>query len=548
MQKWGYLGGGLLGGVMLSIAVFFLKPCWFSCAFEKSPPPSLMATPAKTVESSQGGAIQKRLERSKAISGSFDHAQGFDVFLEEPLPTIESASGVFFPKIWTLKNGLQVAIITNQRSPVVKQMVFYKVGSMDDPPGKSGLAHFLEHLMFLGGTRFAGPKEFDQKIDRWGVQKNAYTTYDITAYYEEGPKEALEEIIKLEAGRMERLDLSPEFVLSERDVILEERNMRVDSNPGAILSEATNRVLYQNHPFGRPVLGWRHEMQGLTLEDAKDFHAHWYGPNNAVLVLAGDITEDEARPLIEKYYGALPRRTIQNRVLLKEPVDRGVEVYTKKVSHRVQQPVYERSYKTSSLSYGKATEVFPLAVAAYILNAGHTSKLYQYFIKTKKVASAASFETANDYVGPGVAGFSLLPAPGKTIGEVKAALDDFIKELLTKGLTSEEVAQAKRRLLNAFAYARDSVFAGADSVGSTLARGRSLKEIEAMPQYLESVTPEEVNAVLKNLLKRKDYVSMVLHPASGLNASSLKKEPLKGSAEPPTGLSITSQKVTHVSR
>lgn len=445
-------------------------------------------------------------------------------FVQHPLPSIIKTKGIYEPYIYQLKNGLQVAIITNKRSPVVKQYVFYRVGSMDDPLGKTGIAHFLEHLMFLGGTKYLGPKQFDKVIDRLGAEKNAYTTYDHTAYYEEAPKEGLEEIIKVEAGRMEQLDLTENLVLPERDVILEERNMRLDNEPEALMDEAIRRALFQNHPFGWPVIGWKNEMQGLTLKDAQDFHYHWYCPNNAIVVIAGDVTVEEVKPFIDKYYAPIAARPIKVRNNMQEPQDRGVRVRLRKESERVKQPMFQRIYKTSSLSYGDTREVFPLRVCAYILSNGQNSKLYQYFVKKKKLATQVSFGNMDALMGPGVAAFSILPASDKSVQVIEKELEFFIKELLEKGLTNEEVEQAKERMLATFDYARDTVFSGANAIGSALVRGRSIDEIEHMPAYLKAVTSKDVNFYMKELLSRKDYMIAELLPLPILEKSPERKK------------------------
>ena len=429
-----------------------------------------------------------------------------------PLKKITKFEGVYKPESYTLPNGLQVVVITNKRSPIVKQYVFYKVGSIDDPLGKSGIAHFLEHLMYLGKSKYAPPKQFDKIVKRLGGIFNAYTTFDHTAYFEEVPKDKLENVIKLEAGRMEELHLTDEIVLPERDVILEERNMRIDNRPEAILDEAVTRVLFQNHNFGRSILGWREEMEGLNLKDAEDFHYHWYCPNNAIVVFVGDITVKDVKPLVEKYYAPIKARPIKKRKNIQEPVGRGVQVRLKKVSERVKQPAFEYYVKADSLSYGDAGEVFPMKVAAYILSNGQNSRLYQHFVKEKKLATSAYFAHSGSSMGPGYAMFHILPAPGKAIEEVEKELHAFIKNLLEAGLTAEEVEQAKKRMLNTFAYARDNVFAGGKSIGVALVRGRSLDEVEKMPEYIEAVTAEEVNKYMKKILSREETVVTELLP------------------------------------
>lgn len=446
--------------------------------------------------------------------------------ISKSLPKVEKPKGVFHPKTVKLKNGLQVVVIHNPRAPVVKQFVFYKVGSMDDPPGKSGIAHFLEHLMFLGKSKYAAPQQFDKQIIRLGGHSNAWTMMDHTAYYEEVPKGALEEIIKLEAGRMEELHLTADQVKSERDVILEERSLRIDNNPERIFAEAVVRALYQNNEIGRPIIGWRHEMEGLNLKDVQEFHFHWYCPNNAVLVIVGDVTMEDVLPMVRKYYGSIESRPIKRRYNLRNPVDRGVRFHLSHRSPRVKQPTLERIYLVPSLSYGDTTKIFPLRVLRYILSEGQNSKLYQHFVKKKKMASVAEFSNNTyKFMGPAMAAFNIYPNPGYTNKDLLKELNQFVAELLEKGVTEQEVEEAKKRMLLTFEYARDNVFSGGYGIGTALVRGRTWDEVEALPNYLENVTHKQVMDVLKWLFSRKDYLIAELLPGT---EDSLKTESIPG--------------------
>jgi zinc protease len=213
---------------------------------------------------------------------------------------------VFEPETFTLDNGLEVVVVANRRAPIVTHMLWYKVGAADEPPGKSGIAHFLEHLMFKG-TDTLGPGEFSDIIARNGGQENAFTSYDYTGYFQTVAKDRLDIIMKYEADRMTNLTLSDEVVLPERDVVLEERRSRIDREPGAQLGEALRAVLFLHHPYGVPVIGWEEEIRGLTSADAIDFYRRWYAPNNAVLIVAGDVDAEEVRALAETHTGSFPR-------------------------------------------------------------------------------------------------------------------------------------------------------------------------------------------------------------------------------------------------
>ena len=213
------------------------------------------------------------------------------------------------PATFTLANGLQVVVIPDHRTPVVTQMIWYKVGSADETPGKSGLAHFLEHLMFKGTAKHPAG-EFSQTVLRIGGNENAFTSTDYTGYFQRVPREQLGKMMEFEADRMTGLILKDENVLPERDVVLEEFNMRVANNPDARLTEQIMAALYLNHPYGRPVIGWHHEIEKLDREDALAFYRRFYAPNNAILVIAGDVDANDVRPLAERTFGevAAPAR------------------------------------------------------------------------------------------------------------------------------------------------------------------------------------------------------------------------------------------------
>ena len=296
-------------------------------------------------------------------------------------------AAVFNPETFTLDNGMQVVVVTNRRAPVVSHHVWYKIGSADSPPGKSGLPHFLEHLMFKG-TDDLESGEFSRIVARNGGNENAFTGPDYTGYFQTIARDRLETVMRMEANRMTRLKLEPGEVLTERDVILEERSQRVDNDPGSRLGELVNATQYLNHPYRLPVIGWRHEIAGYTREDALDFYRTWYAPNNAVLIVAGDIDAAELRPLAEKYYGVIPARPVPERQRLGEPpqqAPREVDL----ADPRVQQPSLIRSYLAPSFNAGESEHAYALEVLAEILGGTSTSRLYRALVIDQKLATSA---------------------------------------------------------------------------------------------------------------------------------------------------------------
>ena len=296
-------------------------------------------------------------------------------------------AAVFNPETFTLSNGMQVVVVTNRRAPVVSHHVWYKVGSADSPVGKSGLAHFLEHLMFKGTDTLAAG-EFSKIVARNGGNENAFTGSDYTGYFQTIARDRLETVMRMEADRMTHLKLEPEEVRTERDVVLEERSMRVDNDPGSRLGELVNATQYLNHPYRLPVIGWRHEMASYTREDALAFYRTWYAPNNAVLIVAGDIDAAELRPLAEKYYGVIPARPVPERHRLVEPpqdAPREVDL----ADPRVHQPYLIRSWLAPSFTAGETVHAYPLEVLAQVLGGTSTSRLYRSLVIAQKVATSA---------------------------------------------------------------------------------------------------------------------------------------------------------------
>lgn len=418
---------------------------------------------------------------------------------------------LFDPQTFTLKNGLKVIVLTNSRAPVVKQALLYKVGAMDEEPGKSGLAHFLEHLMFKGTPTVSG-EDFVNFITRNGGEQNAGTSQDFTVYHQVIHKDKLEDIIRMEADRMVNLTISEEDVKTELPVIIEERRMRIDNEPAEILEEAANAAFYQNHPYRIPTIGWEQEMEGLTREDALRFYKRWYTPNNAILVLAGDVTVEEVKPLVEKYYGVIPSRLIPHRSSLAEPIGRGVSTHLEKRSERVEHPVYTRLIHSPTLKTDKK-QVYAIAVLNYILSSGANSILYDKLITQQKVAVVVSTYSPTDYNrGPGRFVIQGQPAPGKTIEEFEKALLAELSNILNNGIPDEEIEQAKRRLSAEIDYIRDNSLGGAMIFATMIGNGFDFEDIENWQDRIGAVTAQEVNQAAHKLFKQSEVTTTYLLP------------------------------------
>jgi zinc protease len=427
--------------------------------------------------------------------------------------TVAAASaGVFNPESFTLANGLQVVVIPNHRAPIAIQMVWYRVGAADDPAGKSGIAHFLEHLMFKG-SKDIPPGAFSKIVARNGGQDNAFTSQDYTAYFQRVAKDRLELVMKLEADRMTGLVLTDAEVLPERDVVLEERRSRTDNNPGAQLYEHTRAALYMNHPYRVPVIGWQSEIEGLTTADAIAFYRRHYAPNNAILIVAGDVTAAEIRPLAEKYYGPIPRRELPPRVRATEPEQRAARRVVLK-SPQVRQPSWSRTYLAPSYTTATGGDAYALQVLAEIMGGGATSRLYRSLVVEQGVAASAGAWYSADGLDSGTFGVSGSPRPGTEIDAVEAALTAQIKALLSDGVSADEVARAKRSLLAGAIYVRDSLRAGPNIFGRALTSGRTIADVESWPDRVGEVTAEAVNAAAKKVFRDNRSVTGVLLPES----------------------------------
>jgi zinc protease len=424
-----------------------------------------------------------------------------------PLP---AAARVFDPETFTLSNGMQVVVVTNRRAPVVSHMVWYKVGAADDPAGRSGIAHYLEHLMFKG-TKEIPPAAYSRIIARNGGRDNAFTAWDYTAYFQNIARDRLELVMKMEADRMQNLRLEEQLALPERSVIMEERRQRTDDNPGARLSEQLAATLWVHHPYGTPIIGWMHEIEQLTYKDALEFYRTWYVPNNAILVVCGDVTAAELKPLAEKYYGSIPTRPVPPRHRLVEPPLQAERRVVLRDSE-VRQPSVERVWKAPSYSAGDKQYAYSLQVLASIMGDGATSRLYRSLVVEQGLATGANMSYSPDGLDGSEISVSATPAPDVPLEKVEAALKAEVATLLKDGVTDAEVAVAKKKMQANAVFARDSLQGPAYAFGLALTTGQTVDDVEAWPDRIGKVTSTEVTAAARAVLGKPDVVVGVLLP------------------------------------
>jgi zinc protease len=417
---------------------------------------------------------------------------------------------VFNPQIFMLKNGMQVVVIPNHRIPVVTHMVWYRVGSADETANESGIAHFLEHLMFKG-TAIRKPGEFSKIVARNGGQENAFTSADYTAYYQTISVDRLELLMEMEADRMTNLVITPKEVELERRVVLEERSSRVENNPSSILSEHLNAALFLNHPYRNPVIGWKHDIEGLNIDRILAFYKRWYAPNNAILIVAGDITANQLKPLAKKYYGKIPRQPKTLRSRAKEPPQQAERRVTLR-DKRVRQPTWRRTYLAPGLQFGNKAHTYPLEVLSNIIGSGSSSRFYRSLVIKQKLAVSAGVHYSGDNRGPGRFIVFASPMLGVSIEKLQTAVDIEIELLMKSGVTKEELNRAKSRMKSEAIYARDSLSGGARVIGSALAAGLSIDDVESWPEHISAVTLAQIQVAIKTVFNINQSVTGVLLP------------------------------------
>lgn len=428
----------------------------------------------------------------------------FAGILATATPAIAQQSKV---STFTLSNGMGAVVIEDHRAPVVTHMVWYRVGSADEAPGKSGIAHFLEHLMFVGTDDIA-EGDFSRIIEGIGGNDNAFTSYDYTAYFQRISTEHLELMMTMEADRMRDLVLNEEAVRTERDVVLAERAQRTDSDPGSLFSEQLDAALYMNHHYGIPVIGWRHEIEQLNLTDALEFYRHYYAPNNAILVVAGDVNPDEVEALAIKHYGKLERSDgIAARVRPTEPPHlspRRLEFHDERVSN----PYVIRSYLAPERNTGAQTDAAALVVLAQLLGgSGLTSVLGKALQLDDPIAVSTGAFYSSTSLDPESFGVYVVPADGISLEEAEAKMDEILEQFLIDGPDPEQMKRIKTQIRASEIYALDDQNGLARRYGAALSVGLTVEDVADWPNVLNAVTTDDVMAAARSVLDLRNSVT-----------------------------------------
>ena len=408
---------------------------------------------------------------------------------------------------YTLENGMEVLVIEDHRAPVVVQMVWYRAGAADEQPGVSGVAHFLEHLLFKATDELEAG-ELSDTVAANGGSDNAFTSKDYTAYYQRIAADRLELVMKMEADRMRDLRLTVDDIATERDVILEERNMRTENNPDALFSEQRNAAQFLNHPYGIPIIGWKHEMAALSLEDALAFYRRYYAPNNAILVVAGDVLPADVLALAKKHYGPLaPTADLPKRHRPSEPPQLA-ERRLSYVDARISQPYVIRTYLAPERNSDDQKQAAALTMLAELLGGnGQTSVLGRklQFEQQKAIYTSAFYDGMS--LDQTTFGLVIVPSEGISLTEGEALLDKAVAEFIEEGVDAEQFARIKMQIRAGLIYERDDVQALANLYGSALTSGLTIKDVQDWPQILQKVTPEDVIAAAALLLDKKQAVT-----------------------------------------
>ena len=414
---------------------------------------------------------------------------------------------------FTLANGMAVVVIPDHRAPVVTQMIWYRVGGMDDPPGHSGLAHFFEHMMFRG-TKAEPGDAFTNTLARNGGDSNAFTTEDFTAFYEQLAVGRLKLAMSLEADRMAHLDLSDDHVRTERDVVLEERRMRVDNSPQALAAEQVDAALYLSHPYGRPVIGWPAEVERLDRAQAQAFYDRHYAPNNAILVIAGDVTPNEVKADAAATLGKVPARPLEPRTNFAEPVRLG-ETRLAIARPDAAVPMFSRTWRVPSYASASPGEAEALEILAALLGQDSNSALYRKLVVELKLATDAGASYDSDARNSGAFTVYALPRPGVPLATVEKAVDALIKQYTSAPPAAADLAHVKIQLVANEVFRRDNQMSMATAYGQALAVGLSVADVQDWPRRIQAVAAPSVRAIAAQALDRKNSVTLYLTPGPG---------------------------------
>lgn len=397
----------------------------------------------------------------------------------------------------TIPNAMQVVVVENHRTPAVTHMVWYRIGGADEVAGESGLAHYLEHLMFKGSD-LVDSGEFSKKVKSWGGNDNAFTSWDFTAYFQTVPKDRLEAVMLMESDRMKNLSFDDAEALTERDVVLEERKQRTDSNPRAQLNEAMRAALFVNHPYGRPIIGWDQELQKLSPEGARAFYKKYYAPKNAILVVSGDVDAKDVFELAATTYGKIENGDAMSRPAWPQVPNVYGQTTVTHTHESIRQPIYQKIFRVPGMGtdYDKS---LGFAVAENIIG-GNTGRLYQSLVVDQRLASSVSFRYGGVSIDDSTISIGAAPLEGVSLGDIDAAIASVLNDVADNGVTDDEVQKAISQMQDESVYERDSLTGPAMMIGYQLVSGIELDKVESWANDLSQVGVDDIQAAVRDYL------------------------------------------------
>lgn len=424
---------------------------------------------------------------------------------------------------YQLPNGLKLIVHEDHRAPTVAHMVWYRTGSMDEMNGRTGVAHVLEHMMFKG-TEKVKAGEFSRLVAALGGRENAFTSREYTAYFQQVEKSKLNEVMKLEADRMANLNFDDTEFLKEIQVVMEERRLRTEDNPVSLLNEALMATAFMSSPYRHPVVGWMNDLENMTAADARDWYRSWYAPNNATVVISGDVDPEQTRQSVEKYYGAIAIQTLPVRKPQLEPVQKGVKRV--EVKAPADSPQLAMAWKVPSLQVGRLDDVEPYALEllSAVLDGYDNARLNRVMVKQERVVNDVGVSYDMISRGPELFQISASLAKGKTVAQAEASIRKILSEIVQKGVLDSELKRIKVRLLSSQIYKRDSIFGQAMEIGGIEMASFSWRDIDPILEKMQTITPEQVQAVAKKYLLDESLTIAVLDPQARKSAGKESKQ------------------------
>jgi len=414
------------------------------------------------------------------------------------------------PREFDLPNGLRLIVKEDHRAPTVVHQVWYRAGSMDEAPGTTGVAHVLEHMMFKG-TRRLGPGEFSRLVSEAGGRENAFTSTDFTVYHQQVHRDRLPLAMELEADRMANLVVRPEEFAKEIKVVMEERRSSYEDQPRSLLYENLLATAFAAHPYKSPTIGWMQDLENMSWRDARAWYRQWYAPNNATVVVVGDVEPERVLAWARRYYGPLARKTLPARRAFAEPVQRGLKRVVVKAPAEL--PFVRLGYKVPALrDAANDWEPFAISLLAQVLGGNDAARLNQILVREQRFATSADAEYELISRGPGMLFLEAAAAKGRSGAELEGGVREVVARVAAEGVSPEELERAKVQRLSQLVFRRDSFFAQALELGGLESSGFSFRDADRIREKFRAITLEQMRTAAARYLVEDGLTVAVLDP------------------------------------